>query len=498
LILQRKTQPSPELFSTQGRLHDRPVSRHQRHCEGSVLVAVLWCLALLSVVVISVLHTARINLLVVKNYGDRIQAHYLAVAGIEKAKALLFQDARERSRTGLNHSGQLSDSADQFRDARLGRGQFRVFHRGRPDEGGGVLFGISDEESRLNVNIASLQELGMLNAQTPAAMTPDVVAGILDWRDEDNTVTQGGAEAEYYLAMQPPRMPRNGPLPTIRELLGVRGVTPELLLGKDQQQNGLTDLDDQSSQTPVTDVTDLGWAGLLTTDSTTHNVSGAGIDRVNVQSADQTTLTGVKGITDDIAKAIVAYRGQNPLKSLADLLDVVAAPNQNQAGQPGQPGQAANPRGQSGRPPNQNSAGQGPQNTNPQGPKVIDENLLMDIADDLTVDSGNDQPGLVNLNTASLEVLVCLPGLNRELAQAIISFRQSNGFFPNIAWLLKVPRMNHDIFKQVAPRVTARSETYRILCEGKIPSSGARQRIQEIVHIGLRSVTTVSYREDDL
>ena len=38
------------------------------------------CLALLSVVVIGVLHTARMDLLVVKNYGDKIQAHYLALA----------------------------------------------------------------------------------------------------------------------------------------------------------------------------------------------------------------------------------------------------------------------------------------------------------------------------------------------------------------------------------------------------------------------------------
>ena len=67
--------------------------------KGSVLVGLLWCLALLSVVVIGVLHSARIDLLVVKNHGDRIQARYLALAGIEKAKALLYQDARERSRS---------------------------------------------------------------------------------------------------------------------------------------------------------------------------------------------------------------------------------------------------------------------------------------------------------------------------------------------------------------------------------------------------------------
>jgi len=122
----------------------------------------------------------------------------------------------------------------------------------------------------------------------------------------------------------------------------------------------------------------------------------------------------------------------------------------------------------------------------------------MDIGDDVTAQGDADLAGVVNINTASLEVLACLPGITRQLAQAIISFRQSNGFFSNVAWLLRVPGITPDLFKQVCPRVTARSETFRILSEGKVTSTGARQRIQEMVHVGLRAVTTVSYREDDL
>ena len=58
--------------------------------------------------------------------------------------------------------------------------------------------------------------------------------------------------------------------------------------------------------------------------------------------------------------------------------------------------------------------------------------------------------------------------------------------------------MNLQIFKQVAPRVSARSETFRILSEGKINSTGARKRLQVIVRIGPSSVETLSFREDDL
>ena len=101
------------------------------HQKASVLIGLLWCLALLSLVVVGVLHEVRIDLMVVKTHGDRIQAHYLALAGIEKAKALLYQDARTRSRNGVNHSGDFYDSAQQFRAVRLGHGEFQVFHPGR-------------------------------------------------------------------------------------------------------------------------------------------------------------------------------------------------------------------------------------------------------------------------------------------------------------------------------------------------------------------------------
>ena len=73
---------------------------------------------------------------------------------------------------------------------------------------------------------------------------------------------------------------------------------------------------------------------------------------------------------------------------------------------------------------------------------------------------------------------MCLPGFDPALAHAVISYRQSNVFFPNVAWLLKVPGMTDAIFKQIAPLLTARSETFRVISEGRIASTGTRQRIQ--------------------
>jgi DNA uptake protein ComE-like DNA-binding protein len=223
---------------------------------------------------------------------------------------------------------------------------------------------------------------------------------------------------------------------------------------------------------------------MMTVDSSVRNVDAAGQERVNLQSADEAALASVPGISATIAKAIVASRGQNRIENLADLLDVTAVNQQN----PPPPPPTPNPNQ-----PNPDGSQPAPQ---PTGPKLVSEELFLDIADHVTTADDRDQPGAINVNTASIDVLACLPGIDRQLAQSIISYRKSSGFLPNIAWLLKVPGITREIFKQVAPRVTARSETFRILSEGKITSTGARQRIQVIVRVGSSDIQTLSYRED--
>jgi competence ComEA-like helix-hairpin-helix protein len=448
--------------------------------QGSILVGVLWCMVLLSVMVIGVLHTARMDLQVVKNYGDRIQAHYLALAGVERAKALIFQDVITRQGTAKNHSGSLYNDAKDFKNVSLGRGKFQVFHRASQEEGGAIIYGISDEESRLNVNTAQPNQLTNL-----AGMTTDILNDIVGWRTPATPAQQGagqqqggGANSDYYMSLKPPYLPRNGPFQTVRELLMVRGVNSGLLFGNDQNQNGFLDSDEDSATSDLPGAKrplppSPGWAALLTVTDTDKDVDASGKDRINPQTADETALTGIPGITQDIARAIVSYRGQNAFTSLDDLLSVTPQ-NQNQN--------------------QQNQQGGNQQNNS--GATVINQDLLEQIADQLTLAGGTDSSGLINVNTASLDVLICLPGVDRTLAQAIINYRKSTGYFDNVAGILKVDGMTRAIFKQVVPLITSRSETYRIICEGKINSSGTVQRIESIVHIGREDVETLAYRED--
>jgi competence ComEA-like helix-hairpin-helix protein len=454
-----------------------------RRREGSILVALLWCLAILSVIVVGGLYSTSMSLTSTKNYADKIQARYIALAGAEKAKALIYHDAAARKKSAQNHSGDLYNSPENFREINFGRGQFSVIRQGTTEEGGGVVYGIRDEEGRLNINTCKIEELTRLQD-----MPSETAAAIIDWRDRDNSAMPGGAEREYYATLKPPYLPRNGEIQTFREMLLIRGVSPSLLLGEDLNQNGMLDPEENDADdTPPHDnrnnSLESGWSGIFSLNSLTANKNAAGQARVNVQTASESELTAVPGITTDIAKAIVAYRGQNQLENIVDLLEVAQMAPQR----PNQPGQ-----NQAG--PNQQQPGRGQGQT--VGPKLISEELFSNIADDVTVDRATTQKGLLNINTAPVSALSCLNGMTEELARAIVNYRSSTGYFPNIADLLKVSGMTRDIFKQIAPRITARSETFRILSEGRVASTGARERIEMIVRISGSIVDTIYYREN--
>ena len=401
------------------------------HSRASVLVGLLWCIALLSVVVVGALRMSQRDLKAVKNHGDLVQAHYLALAGIEYTKALVYQDRLTRQRSFKNHTGALYNQAQLFRDIPLGRGRFRVFREGVEQEGNSIVYGLSDEERYLNANSASAEELGKL-----PGVSPEIVSAIQDWRDTDSQTTPNGAENEYYASLKPPYLAKNGPFETIRELLMVRGINRELLFGEDANYNGLLDReeDDGSNSFPpdnANHMLDAGWSALLTTHSINENTAASGEDRVNVQSAEESDLTAIPGISSDLAKAIIAHRNQNKYGSIADLLDVRAPGPQNRSASGTMP--VVNMEPVQNTAPPQPGPGERSGSPAPAGENLISNELLISIADYLTVSGDQEISGLVNINTASATVLGMLSGMNAQLAEAIVAYRQSAGFFDNIA-----------------------------------------------------------------
>jgi hypothetical protein len=66
---------------------------------------------------------------------------------------------------------------------------------------------------------------------------------------------------------------------------------------------------------------------------------------------------------------------------------------------------------------------------------------FLQVADKLTTKTETTLPGLVNVNTASKEVLMCLPGLEEQDVDSLITYRTTNSAAENlntIAWVTEV------------------------------------------------------------
>lgn len=57
----------------------------------------------------------------------------------------------------------------------------------------------------------------------------------------------------------------------------------------------------------------------------------------------------------------------------------------------------------------------------------------------------------VNVNTATQEQLIAVPGLSPELAQAIIKYREEMGDIQNLDELTEIPGISKDLLGKIKP-----------------------------------------------
>jgi competence protein ComEA len=65
-----------------------------------------------------------------------------------------------------------------------------------------------------------------------------------------------------------------------------------------------------------------------------------------------------------------------------------------------------------------------------------------------------ERQGLLDLNRASLEELMTLPGIGEARARDIIAFRQSQGGFTNVEELMNIKGIGQSLFEKLKPLVT--------------------------------------------
>jgi DNA uptake protein ComE-like DNA-binding protein len=279
-------------------------------------------------------------------------------------------------------------------------------------------FSLVDEASKLNLNTATLEML-----QALPRMTPELAAAIIDWRDTNSDITDGGAESETYGRLRPPYNCKNAPFETVDELRLVYGVNMEILYGEDSNRNGILDANENDGDASLpTDNRDgrldPGLLEYLTVYSRESNTS-----RTNVNNSQQLAALLQQNFTADRANQILQRVG-------------------------------------GGQQPGGGGGGAGANTIRSVLEFYIRSQMTADefaqIETNITASSGQYVQGLVNVNTASVEVLTCIPGIGTNLAPTLVSFRQSNpDRLTSLAWVAEVLDRNSAI--QAGPYLTALS-----------------------------------------
>jgi type II secretory pathway component PulK len=275
--------------------------------------------------------------------------------------------------------------------------------------------GLVDETSKMNLNTATLEMLEAL-----PRMTPELAAAIIDWRDENQDVTEGGAESETYAMRRPAYRAKDNRFETVEELRLVRGAQLDVLYGEDANLNGVLDPNENDGDsTPPADNRDgrldPGILDCLTVYSREGNTRADGSSKINVGTQNvpqqlrtllQTELGTARG------NAVISALGQPPGRpAVRSLVEFYIRSRM-----------------------------------------TLEE--FAKVEADLTIGT-QPREGLININTAGERVLACIPGLT-NYASALVSYRQSNpDKIQSVAWLTEVVEQQNAL--QAGPYVTTRS-----------------------------------------
>lgn len=354
-----------------------------RSVNGTVLIVTIWIVLALAGLVLVFARYIRVEAIASANYVASVQAEAAAYGAVQFIIAQLSGD--EETIT--------LESDNPYEQMQVGEGYFWLLRSNLADDTS-YDFGITDESSKININLAESQMLLKL-----PGMTAELAAAIIDWRDEDSEIWPGGAESEYYLLLDEPYYCKNAPLETIEEVLLLRGATPEILYGEDMNRNGVLNYNenDAAESEPADNRDgrlDRGFYDYVTVYSSEENVSQSGEARINVNEQLSELLELIRQmVTEDRYSQISGNILAQASRDFRNILAFYFASGM-----------------------------------------TIEE--FEQIADRLTTTEEQYITGRVNVNLAPREVLLCLPGLSESDVDALIAKRTSSDVnLESVAWV---------------------------------------------------------------
>jgi general secretion pathway protein K len=185
----------------------------QRRSAGAAIVLAMLLSALAAAIAVTLFADQQRWTRTVLHRRDQAQAQALALAGVQWARQVLYDDSRR-------------GSIDHLKEP------WAIALPPIPLENGEIRGSITDAQARLNINALG-DKLSATSLETAriarlAASVPEfakALDAIADWIDVDGEVRPNGAEDAYYRSLPVPGLAGNAPIRRVAELGSVRGVT---------------------------------------------------------------------------------------------------------------------------------------------------------------------------------------------------------------------------------------------------------------------------------
>ncbi len=190
--------------------------------RGSTLIVALWALFLLTTFAVQMGVIVRQKATLVHRIDERDKRYLIAEAGIKTA---LVQLRKEDAFFNADFLGERwSDQVDTFRDVRVGQGRFTVSYEYKDGKTSRMMYGLQDEESKINLNTAKVDVLNSLLEEVSGLSRSDAEAlayCIVDWRDNDSFFQhpQYGAEDPEYKGLKLSYEAKDGDFEVLEEVL---------------------------------------------------------------------------------------------------------------------------------------------------------------------------------------------------------------------------------------------------------------------------------------
>ncbi|MBF0199060.1 MAG: general secretion pathway protein GspK, partial [Planctomycetes bacterium] len=134
--------------------------------------------------------------------------------------------------------------------------------------------------------------------------------------------------------------------------------------------------------------------------------------------------------------------------------------------------------------------------SSPSRPTPIDLATYSEIIDQITVNESKVRYGLVNINTASREVLIALAEGDEELGEALYGLRESNLFsITSLSTLLEDQAIGIEGFKKIVDKICVNSNVFLATSLAKSQFSRCQYRVKALLSRKDNNINMIYWRQ---